>query len=104
MKNDFQKMVKRAVEIKAKYKKIEPKPWGVEQAFMGMMKDVGELSKLIMIKKGYRTDSDKKLHAALEHQLSDILYSILIIADKTKVDLEKSFWRTMDEIEQRLKK
>ena len=104
MKNDFQKMIERAVEIKVKYQKLESKPWRAEQAFMGMMKDIRELSKLIMVEEGWRTDSDKELQTALKHQLSDILFSISVIANKTGVNSEESFWETMDDSDKRLEK
>jgi len=104
MKNDFQKIIERAVEIKKKYEKIEPKKWEVEQAFMGMTKDMGELSKLLMVKGGYRDDFLKNIKTELGHELADMLYSIIIIADKTGIDLEKSFWRTMREVEKKIKK
>jgi len=37
-----------------------------------------------------------------EHELSDCLWSIMILADKYGVDLEYSFLRTMDELEKRI--
>jgi len=104
MENDFQKMINKAVEIKAKYNEIEPKKWQVEQGMMGLMTDVGELSEALMAYRGYRKDVNKDVKKILEHELSDVLFSIIIIAKKIGVDLEKSFWRTMEEIEKRINK
>ena len=104
MDNNFQKMMDKVVEVKAKYETIEPKTWGINQAFMGMVKDIGELSKILMAHEGYREDLDKDTKKALEHQLTDVLYSIMVIGDKTGIDLEKSFWETMEEIEKKIDK
>ena len=69
-----------------------------------MVKDMGELSKLLMVRGGYRDDFKEDIKIKLEHQLADMLFSIIIIADKTGIDLEKSFWQTMREIEKKIKK
>lgn len=67
------------------------------QGFVG---DVGDLMKLVMAKSGVRTipDTDRKL----AHELSDCLWSVLVLARLYDVDLEKEFLRTMDEIEARV--
>ena len=68
------------------------------QGFVG---DVGDLMKLVMAKSGIRTvpDADRKL----AHELSDCLWSILVLARLYDVDLEREFLRTMDGIEQKLR-
>jgi len=99
MKKDFKEMMSKAVEVREKYSKTDPKHWDVEQVFMGMIKDIGNLSKLLMVNSGYRSDLDGDVKEKLRHELSDILYSLLVIADKTGIDLEESFWNTMNEIE-----
>ncbi len=103
MSNDFKKMTAKAVEIRSLYSQTDPKQWEVEQVFMGLVKDIGELSKKIMIKSGYRSDSEIDIKTALGHELVDILYSLLVIADKTGVDLEKVFWENMTNLENKLK-
>lgn len=102
MENNFQKIIDRALEIKAKYNKIEPKKWEVEQYFMGLIKDIGDLSKILMVYEGYRDDFNKDAKKALEHELIDVLWSIIVIADKTGVDLEKSFYKTMNDLDKRI--
>jgi len=56
--------------------------------------------KLIMTKSGVRsTDSvDEKL----AHELSDCLWSLLVLADKYNINLEKSFLDTMTKFEERI--
>lgn len=102
MENNFQKIIKRALEIKTKYDKIEPKKWGVKQDFMGLIKDIGDLSKILMVYEGYRDDFDKDTKKALEHELIDVLWSVIVIANKTDIDLEKSFYKTMNNLDKKI--
>jgi NTP pyrophosphatase (non-canonical NTP hydrolase) len=62
--------------------------------------DVGDLMKLVMAKAGARhiADTDKKL----AHELSDCLWSVLVLAKEYNVDLEKEFFATMAEIETKI--
>ena len=66
----------------------------------GFVGDVGDLMKLVMAKEGVREipDVDQKL----AHELSDCLWSVLVLANKYNVDLETSFLQTMDELEKRI--
>jgi NTP pyrophosphatase (non-canonical NTP hydrolase) len=66
----------------------------------GFVVDVGDLMKLVMAKAGTRPVDhvDQKL----AHELSDCLWSVLVLAKAYDVDLEKEFLRTMDEIEVKL--
>jgi len=103
MESDFQKMINKAIEIKKRYNKIELKEWNLEQDFMGMAKDMGDLSKLLMIYKGYRAKENSNLKKEIEHELADILWSVIVIAEKTGVNLEESFWDAMDELDKKLR-
>jgi NTP pyrophosphatase (non-canonical NTP hydrolase) len=60
----------------------------------GFVGDVGDLSKIIMAKHGLRNmeDVDEKL----AHELSDCLWSILVLASKYGIDLPNEFMKTMD--------
>ena len=67
-----------------------------------MVKDIGDLSKLLMAYNSYRDSLDGEAKEKLKHELADVLYSLLVIANKTEVDLEESFWKTMDDIEKEI--
>ena len=66
----------------------------------GFVGDVGDLSKIIMAKHGLRDmeEVDKKL----AHELSDCLWSVIVLAYKYKIDLPNEFLKTMDELEIRI--
>lgn len=77
-------------------------PWTRAELAQGFVGDVGDLMKLVMAKEGRRVTRHQNLDAALEHELADCLWSVLLLAETYGVDLEQAFLRTMDGLEQRL--
>lgn len=70
------------------------KAWDVEQYMAGFVGDIGDLQKLVMAKVGYRhyDNVDEKL----AHELSDCLWSILVIADRLGINLEQAYEHNMN--------
>ncbi|MBI4652830.1 nucleotide pyrophosphohydrolase [Candidatus Kuenenbacteria bacterium] len=103
---ELKNLSKRAVEIKKRYSKIEldkfGKEWTNTQIMQGFVGDVGDLMKLIMVKEGIREieDVDNKI----AHELADCLFSILVLAQRFNIDIEQAFIKTMNELDERLKK
>jgi NTP pyrophosphatase (non-canonical NTP hydrolase) len=64
---------------------------------MGLVGDVGDLIKLVMAHKGVR--SIPGAEQKLAHELADCLWSVLVLSEMYKVDLENAFMQTMDELE-----
>lgn len=101
----FSELSERALQIREQFAAAERaragRPWTREEVMQGFVGDVGDLMKLVMAKSGVRTipDHDSKL----AHELSDCLWSILVLAKLYEVDLEKEFLRTMDDLERKLK-
>ena len=102
---EFREIIKRAKEIQAAYRifneKSGHKKWGASEYTQGLVGDVGDLMKLMMAKNSLRNgeDIDKKL----SHELSDCLWSVIVIAEELGIDLEKEFLVTMTELERRVK-
>ncbi|WP_181768090.1 MazG nucleotide pyrophosphohydrolase domain-containing protein [Streptomyces albidus (ex Kaewkla and Franco 2022)] len=71
--------------------------WTREEFMLGFTGDVGDLAKLVMAQEGAREIPGGR--AALEHELADCLWSVLILAHRYGVDLEASFCRTMTELD-----
>jgi len=94
----------RALEVRRRFDAAAAtrggRPWTREELMQGFVGDVGDLTKLVMAKAGTRpiADSDRKI----AHELSDCLWSVLVLAQEYGVDLEKEFPATMDEIEAKL--
>jgi NTP pyrophosphatase (non-canonical NTP hydrolase) len=95
----------RARRIRKLYARLETqrggRPWTRAQLAQGFVGDVGDLMKLLMAKDGLRPA--EQLDARLAHEFGDCLWSLLVLADASDVDLEKAFHGTMDELELRLK-
>jgi NTP pyrophosphatase (non-canonical NTP hydrolase) len=68
-------------------------PWSIDQYMAGFVGDVGDLSKLVMAKAGYR-EADG-VDERIAHELADCLWSILIIADELGVDLAAVYRQNM---------
>ena len=91
---------KSALELNDLYEQLEVKRWGrtwtTQELALGFMGDVGDLAKLIQANAGIRDIDDCK--AKLGHELSDCLWSILVLANKCGIDLEAEFARNTHEL------
>lgn len=89
-----------ALRLNALYEQLEVKRygriWTTEELALGFVGDVGDLAKLIQANAGVRTIDDCK--AKLGHELSDCLWSILVLANKCGIDLEAEFVRNTREL------
>lgn len=100
---ELKDLVKRAKEVQSLYRKFNErsghKGWDASAYTQGFVGDVGGLMKLVMAKSNLRDveNIDKKL----AHELSDCLWSIVVISSELGIDLEKEFLATMDELENR---
>lgn len=89
-----------ALQLNDLYEQLEIKrygrTWSVEELALGFVGDVGDLAKLIQANAGVRDIEDCK--AKLGHELSDCLWSILVLANKCGIDLEAEFARNIREL------
>lgn len=101
---DLSELTKRAMHLKDLFAKYESerfgKKWSRQHIAQGLVGDIGDLMKIIMAKEGFRKagDVDRKL----AHELSDCLWSILVLAQLYGINLEESFLETVSEIEKTL--
>jgi NTP pyrophosphatase (non-canonical NTP hydrolase) len=101
---EFSGLIQRALDIRQRYAVWEQqtygRPWTEEEIALGLMGDVGDLAKLIQAHNGVRhiPDAEQKL----AHELSDCLWSIIVLAQSAGVDLESAFLHTMDDLERHL--
>jgi NTP pyrophosphatase (non-canonical NTP hydrolase) len=89
-----------ALKLNALYEQLETRlygrAWTTEELALGFMGDVGDLAKLIQADAGIRRIDDCK--AKLGHELSDCLWSILVLAHKCGIDLEAEFSKNTREL------
>lgn len=94
----FSEIIQRAKQIREKYaaleKKQDGKEWTKEQIMQGFLGDVEDLKKIL--------SSEVINNDKLAHELSDCLWSVIILADKYQIDLKTSFMKTMDELDERI--
>jgi NTP pyrophosphatase (non-canonical NTP hydrolase) len=92
----FREAVQLAEGIIARFEKVENRDWGVEGALIELSKQVGELSKLVMVRERYYVSdhvSDPQVTASAEKiadELADILYAVIRIARHYRIDLEQA--------------
>nr|WP_199045452.1 nucleotide pyrophosphohydrolase [Dyella sp. ASV24] len=96
----FGDLEKSALQLNELYEQLEIKRWGrvwtTTELALGFVGDVGDLAKLIQADAGIRDIDDCK--AKLGHELSDCLWSILVLANKCGIDLEAEFAKNTGEL------
>jgi NTP pyrophosphatase (non-canonical NTP hydrolase) len=101
---EFKQLIERAQTVRSKYVELEKanhgREWTGEELMLGFVKDMGDLAKLVQAKEGIR--NTENVDEELAHELSDCMWSIIVLADKYNVDLETAFTKTMDGLEARL--
>lgn len=94
---DLQNLALRLNEL---YEQLEIKRygrvWTTEELALGFVGDVGDLAKLIQADAGVRHIDDCK--AKLGRELSDCLWSIIVLAHKCGIDLQAEFVRNTTEL------
>jgi NTP pyrophosphatase (non-canonical NTP hydrolase) len=101
---DFQSMVDRALMVRKLYEERENQfygsPWTSEEIALGFVGDVGDLAKLVIAENGKRDIENS--HEKLGHELSDCLWSVIVLAKMYDINLEHSFMETMEKLEKNL--
>jgi NTP pyrophosphatase (non-canonical NTP hydrolase) len=101
---DFQAIIERGLTIRKLYEEKEKQlygaPWTSEEIALGFVGDVGDLAKLVVAANGKRKIENS--HEKLRHELSDCLWSLIVLAKLHNVDLEQSFIETMEKLEKHL--
>lgn len=96
----FNDLEKAALQLNALYEALETKRWGrvwtTQELALGFVGDVGDLAKLIQAHAGVRDIDDCK--AKLGHELSDCLWSIIVLALKCGIDLQAEFSRNTEQL------
>jgi NTP pyrophosphatase (non-canonical NTP hydrolase) len=97
---DFNEIIKSRREATREFSKIEQRPWTPPVIMTEMMKQVGELANLVMVKENYYFAGRDKLEggkykkvtdAALGDEMIDIITQVVRLADYYKIDLDRAF-------------
>jgi NTP pyrophosphatase (non-canonical NTP hydrolase) len=102
--SDLSTLQAQALKVRQLYNELNRKDghgkWNAKDYTMGFVGDVGDLVKIVMAKENMRSIDD--VDTKLKHELSDCLWSLLVIAAHYDIDLESSFTQTMQELETRI--
>jgi NTP pyrophosphatase (non-canonical NTP hydrolase) len=102
---DFQDIIDRALAVRKLYEEKEKQlygsSWTSEEIALGFVGDGGDLAKLVVAETGKREIDNSK--EKLEHEISDCLWSLMVLARIHNIDLEQSFLKTMDNLENQLR-
>ncbi len=95
-KKNFYELVERTREMISQFSKIEQKPWGIEGSVIELSKQVGDLSKHVMVQEKYylksRESQSEYITSKQEiaDELFDIWFCLIRIADYYKIDFEQT--------------
>ena len=107
MSTPFSDLSAKAVAIRDHYNELQKadghKIWTAQDRMAGFVGDVGELSEYIMVKYKLRR-GPKNIDEVLAHELSDCLWSVMVIADELGIDLEQAFTKWIDEMHARIER
>lgn len=107
MSEKFSDLTAKALAVRDHYDQLTDedghKRWNAQDRMAGFVGDVGDLSKLVMAKHDVRRGPEN-IDAALAHELSDCLWSVMVLANELGIDLEEAFTKTMDELHARIEK
>ena len=77
-------------------------PAFAEETYAGMVSDMGDLGRLILAKEGFREMPDMEKN--LPHELAELLYAVLLLANHYGIDLSKAFLDEIARLQRRLSK
>jgi len=101
---EFQELIDRALQIRAQYGELEQtrygRLWENDEIALGFVGDVGDLAKLVIAQNGVRDIPDAR--EKLAHELSDCLWSVIVLAHNYGLDLETDFMKNMDWLSQQI--
>lgn len=92
-------------EAVAETKKVKDQmpggPWGIYQIFNDLVEETGELANAIQVKEGWKTKN--RVKTELVDSVCDVLYSVFLVADNYKINLEKEYPKVLEQLKQRIK-
>ena len=102
---EFSKVAEEAIRIKKLLTEYEEKKFGRKytsvEVYLSLISDVGDLSRLILAKNGVRNVPN--LTKKIDHEFSDLLWAVLVLANEYEVDIEEAFFRNMRKLEEEIK-
>lgn len=103
----YKNLKEKAIVVKELYDKLNQKlnqrKWTYREYSEGLVGDIGDLFKLLMVRENYRA-AEGDVDEQTEHELADCLWSLIVIANELEIDLESTFSEQMDKLKVRVEK
>ncbi|MFV2014613.1 MAG: hypothetical protein ACC656_04255 [Candidatus Heimdallarchaeota archaeon] len=77
-----------------------PNRWDEKTCYVNLVEEIGELGNALLVKN--KDKSIKRKRADFEDSFADILFSLIMMADESNVDLERSLSNMLEDLEVRL--
>ncbi len=102
----YRELEESALKLNELYEELEIKlygrVWTTEELALGFVGDIGDLAKLVQANAGIRKIDNFK--SKLGHELSDCLWSVIVLANKCGIDLEAEFSKNIKELMEHVSK
>ncbi|WP_326984597.1 MazG-like protein [Chryseobacterium sp. MYb264] len=103
--NNFDQIIQRSLKIREKYHQLEiqqnGKEWTAEQDALGYLTDAGLIGRNVMSHE--KTWSKKNSAEELEHKLGENIWWLIILADRTSIDIKDAVENFLTKTEHILK-
>ncbi len=102
----YRELEESALKLNELYEALEIKlygrVWTTEELALGFVGDIGDLAKLVQANAGIRKIDNFK--SKLGHELSDCLWSVIVLANKCGIDLEAEYSKNIKELMEHVSK
>lgn len=105
MSKTFREMQDMYREVVKRFRKIELQEWKAEGTMIELSKQVGELSKQVMLKEKYYayTDDTAVVNAKLGNEMADVIAQVMRLSDYYGIDLEQAYIAAREDEDQYLR-
>lgn len=91
-KTDFKDIIQRSKKIRESYHQLEQQhhgsEWTVEEDALAFLTDAGLVARQTMSQQGRWPKENTQ--AELEHKLAECIWWLIVLADRTDIDMEKA--------------
>ena len=93
--------IKTFEEINEKMDVAKGKGWNPFVIVTDLLEEAGEVAAVVKGLEGYKPPEKVRTKDALASELSDLLYSVFILAGRYKINLEETFMQTIQDYKRR---
>ena len=94
-------LINRTKKIAKKF----PPTMGVEERFIDLVEEIGELAQAILITRGKKYTNDPSKQQTVENvadALADVLFNLIVLAEEYGLDLEEEYLKMLDRLQGRI--